>query len=440
MVKFITLGKFDNKYKYMFFYILIMLPLQYFLGDVFPDEMKIKYFRSENFPNDILVYDIFKYIGMFIFGLIVLKIEIESLFSGNKIPENNKIEEKPEVQLIHYNLGSPSISLLSIFLLLSLYIIDIKAISFFYYPLGFFGLDFWMLEIIFIAIIILFKIKIYFHQKIAIAIILIFSTLMKIISVILVYESDEPRIYKEYSWLLPIGLIGFILLNFIDGYILCKMKWYFDLKFASEKKMLILFGFFGFIIFLIVSMISNYNECRTNDTIINFCLVYNKENSSYYFDNFVIFFKTIWLEDRTPLANCAYIIILLLKIFLNAFRYFFAFLIIKILSPEFLVCSDSILYFITKIICFIYYIATDSLKNDFIFDLLSQFFSLLGTIIYLELVELNFWGLNYDLKKNINFRAKSEALEIYNLESDTLSNEENTSDNNIIDLDNIKYK
>ena len=80
------------------------------------------------------------------------------------------------------------------------------------------------------------------------------------------------------------------------------------------------------------------------------------------------------------------------------------------------------------------------MKNDFIFDLLSQFFSLLGTIIYLELVELNFWGLNYDLKKNINFRAKSEALEIYNLESDTLSNEENTSDNNIIDLDNIKYK
>ena len=53
MVKFITLGKFDNKYKYMFFYILIMLPLQYFLGDVFPDEMKIKFFRSENFPNDI---------------------------------------------------------------------------------------------------------------------------------------------------------------------------------------------------------------------------------------------------------------------------------------------------------------------------------------------------------------------------------------------------
>ena len=64
------------------------------------------------------------------FGLIVLKLEFESLFSGNRIPENNKIEEKPEVKLIHYNLGSPSISLLSIFLSLSLYIIDIKAISF----------------------------------------------------------------------------------------------------------------------------------------------------------------------------------------------------------------------------------------------------------------------------------------------------------------------
>ena len=76
--------------------------------------------------------------------------------------------------------------------------------------------------------------------------------------------------------------------------------------------MLILLGFFGFIIFFICSMISNYNECPTNDSDINFCLIYDKEKSSYYFDNFVIFFKKIWLEDRTPLVNCIYIIILLL--------------------------------------------------------------------------------------------------------------------------------
>ena len=71
------------------------------------------------------------------------------------------------------------------------------------------------------------------------------------------------------------------------------------------------------------------------------------------------------------------------------------------------------------------------MKNDFVFDLLSQFFSLLGTIIYLELIELNFCGLNHNLKKNIKFRANSEILEIYDIDSDAQSNEEpNPVDNN----------
>ena len=438
MVKFITLGIYDNKYKYMIFYILTRLPLEYFLGDIFPDEVKIKYLRSENFPNEILVYEVFKYFGMFIFGLIVLKLEIESLFTGNKT-DKNKIGKKGEIKLIYHNNESPSLSKIKVLLLLFLYIINIKMMSFFYNILGHFGLDFWMLEIILIAVIniILFKIKIYFHQKIAIGIILIFSTLMKVIAIILIYMSEDQKIYMEYSWLCPIGIIGFILLYFVDGFVLCRMKWCFDLKFISEKKMLIRFGFLGFILFFIASLISNFIKCEEEiEFIFDFCKVYDEESSSDYFDNFLVFFKNIWLKDRTPFVNCIYIFIILLKILLSAFKYFFSFLIIKILSPEFLVCSDSILYFIIKIICLIYYVSTNSLKNDFIFDVLSQFFSLLGTIIYLELIELNFCGLNHDLKKNINFRANHEFLEIYNSESDIQTIDENVSEINLA-LDNI---
>ena len=73
-----------------------------------------------------------------------------------------------------------------------------------------------MIEIIFIAIIniFLFKIKIYIHQKLAISIILIFSTLMKILSIISVYNSGEYSIYFEYSWLIIIGILGFLLFFF----------------------------------------------------------------------------------------------------------------------------------------------------------------------------------------------------------------------------------
>ena len=146
---------------------------------------------------------------------------------------------------------------------------------------------------------------------------------------------------------------------------------------------------------------------------------------------------SIWLEDRTPFVNCIYIIILLLKILLSCFQFFFSFIRIKVLGSEFLIFTYSILFFITKIIFLIYYISTNTLNSEYIFDVLSLFFSVLGTIIYLELIELNFWGLNFDLKKNINLRAQSDIFQIYNIDGDAQSSEENTSDNNIIDSDNI---
>ena len=41
-----------------------------------------------------------------------------------------------------------------------------------------------------------------------------------------------------------------------------------------------------------------------------------------------------------------------------------------------------------------------------LYEVLAEFFSLLGIIVYLELVELNFWNLSYNTKKNIQKRAK----------------------------------
>ena len=90
MVKFITLGNYDKKYRFIIFYILIMLPLQYFLVDYFPDEMKIKFFRNENFPKDVLIFDIFKYLGISILGLIASKLEFKNIF----IPNN---DNKPKL-------------------------------------------------------------------------------------------------------------------------------------------------------------------------------------------------------------------------------------------------------------------------------------------------------------------------------------------------------
>ena len=54
MVKCITFGDYNPKYKYIFFYILTKLPFEYFFGDVFPEEMKLNFLRKKIFQFQFL--------------------------------------------------------------------------------------------------------------------------------------------------------------------------------------------------------------------------------------------------------------------------------------------------------------------------------------------------------------------------------------------------
>ena len=426
----ISCGKYDKKYKYMIYYILIRLVLEYFLGDVdFPDEMKIEFLRNEFFPKSILIFDMFRSFGMIIFAIMLLNFESKNIEEKNK--NKNKISElqlisfNEPVELIHYETKKPTSRFYMIIIIALLYNINSKLIKFFY-QFGFLGIDLWMIQIIIICLIkrVFFKVVIFIHQKIAIAFILIFSTLMKLISIIIIFVKDEENdnvIYKDKPGLFCLGFFGFILLYLIDSYMLCKMKWYFELKFISLNKMILYLGITGFIIFFICSIIVNFFKCDNSEFSLHVCLVHEKDNNTTkYFDNFEIFFKDIWRKEREE-YNVAYIFIFLLKIIFNSINWFLQFSIIKNLNPEFWVCSDSILYSIIKMIRLIYYISTNNLNNDFIFDFISQLFSLFGTIIYLELIELNFCGLNFYLKKNIDSRARNEYLHIYEIPEEDYS-------------------
>ena len=433
MVYCIKFGDYDKNYKYIIFYIIVRLFYEYFLGDVFPDEMKINFLRRENFPNSIIVYDIFQYIFILISGLILSKLEFKSYSFSHYTLNNNPNRVQTgigfETKLIsnktfeNNNNNINSIPKLY-YVIIIIYIINNKICDLFYI-IGLIGLEFWSIEIIFICIIniILFKIKIYKHQKIAIAIILIFSTLMKIFSIISIFKGEEEKIYKKYFWLSIVGIIAFQIFFFIDAYVFCKIKWYFDLKFISLSKMLIYYGFFGAIFSLIISIITNYIECNNNEISSYFCHVYENDTHKY-FDNILIFFKNIWKEERNGIINFGYIIIIFLKLTINAGYHYLLFIIIKYFSPEYLICSDAIFFFITKIVSLIFYIATNSLTIDFIFDTLSQIFAIIGTLIYLELIELNFFDLNYNLKKNIKFRANFEVIELYHIDTAESTDEE----------------
>ena len=53
----------------------------------------------------------------------------------------------------------------------------------------------------------------------------------------------------------------------------------------------------------------------------------------------------------------------------------------------------------------------ENIEYKFILDISCDFLSFIGFTVYLELIELNFCGLNYNLGRHISIRAYSEIYE-----------------------------
>jgi len=158
----------------------------------------------------------------------------------------------------------------------------------------------------------------------------------------------------------------------------------------------------------------------------------NRDSETLYYDNYSIYFKIF-------LSNILIsIIIFILKTTFCFFNKIFTICIIKDLSPEHLICSNSIYFFITEMTDLLYLIISrynyqdqdqdQENKNksvDFklykLFGMIAEIFCFLGSLIYLELIELHFCYLDYNTKKNIKIRA---GIDITN---DSIINDEDES-------------
>ena len=91
MAKLITLGKYYHKYKFILIYIATITPFYYlYFSD---NDIRIPFLKDEHFPEPIVVYEIFRFFGKIIFGIIFYKIELGNILSG-KERESMEEEEK----------------------------------------------------------------------------------------------------------------------------------------------------------------------------------------------------------------------------------------------------------------------------------------------------------------------------------------------------------
>ena len=121
----------------------------------------------------------------------------------------------------------------------------------------------------------------------------------------------------------------------------------------------------------------------------------------YYYDNISSYFSHF--KSGKKLIKGLFF---LLKIIISFLINLFPLLIIQKLDPVYYICTNSVFYFILQIIG----LFKDSIKIYSIFEHIAELFSIIGICIYLELIELNCYELNYDIKRKIEERSKEELI------------------------------
>jgi hypothetical protein len=199
--------------------------------------------------------------------------------------------------------------------------------------------------------------------------------------------------------------------------------------------LLIFYGLIGTISCALITVISTFIKCNNNikefeisDYIckIPYQGIDKKFNTSgKYLENFFFYFKTFKGEinnkyNKREILNEIFIIIAGIVTFF--FVKYFSVLVIKHLTPVHLIFSYPIFYFFQKMLLVIYNYAKKEfynhskikyIKEKFVLDISSDFFSFFGFLIYLEMIELKCRQFDYNVKKNITRRSFGESYGIH---------------------------
>ena len=239
----------------------------------------------------------------------------------------------------------------------------------------------------FIISIFVFNLSYYKHQYIPVIIIIFLGIIRYLIIMSKIFNIKISVFFFE------------LFLNII--YNICKSFSYVFLKIIMEKtyfspfKLCYLIGFInGFILLMVFFILLGIS--RDKEEIPTFSIEYKHK---YYFDNILSVLKGYNLGE------------LFLFIF-NYSYYPIAFILVNITIQNFTLCHIFLPYQIRELVNNI----TSYTDNIFpmIIILILEIFM---TLIFLEIIELKFWGINKNIKRNIEIRAIEDASNSFNANS-----------------------
>ena len=144
-------------------------------------------------------------------------------------------------------------------------------------------LDFWFFELIIISLLFShhFSFKIYKHQKLAIALSIGVGSILKIYNITISLTSGENKIYSKYPYVFFFIILYFLII-ISRSYVNTHIKAFMDLKYISQRTLLIFYGIAGTILCLIVGLITSHSPCHNNNAMKAYICKVEYENNIYY--------------------------------------------------------------------------------------------------------------------------------------------------------------
>ena len=254
------------------------------------------------------------------------------------------------------------------------------------------------------------------------------TVLLIVASVLNIYEYKENKanIYEYKGAFVCFSvIIIYCNLSFLIYYARIHIKILTDIHYISPYKIIISIGIIGFVFELMLLIISFILNSKTKCHQIKYINIYCYLNSSNYFSNY----STLNGDKNKIIHETSMSFLYLIFYFGGLICELF---IIKYLNPNYVLMSDNVYFEVIKLNKFFYeeFSNVNINKNVFIqFSIIqiAQFFEFIGCLIYLELIELRFCGLNKNLKRVISERSLEDLTEY-------IANR-NTLDDDAIELD-----
>jgi hypothetical protein len=185
-----------------------------------------------------------------------------------------------------------------------------------------------------------------------------------------------------------------------------------DKYYISPYQISYIYGLIGSVTLISLCIIATYIPC--NDDNYYCCVEYEKK---YYFDNIKSFFNNDTLQ----------IIGVFLSIFFNALGELLINTLIQKYTLFHYILPVKIFSFIQALINNLLF-SEEIQKLDLIIDIIFDIFDIFFISVFLEFIELNFCGLNKNLKRKIIIRAEEDIIETKKVAKKLLVDDQYTAD------------